>query len=239
MSNETYSKPELPYHNLTPSTDLMDTQTLIQNRFIAKVYILLLIQLFTTALFSVVAVNNHVLQTWMISHPSFIYLAFLVNIVSLLLSFCYGQRHPFNLIILGIFTISESYLVSFICLHYTTKNLILAASTTSLVFLGLTVYALYTKNDFNYLGGFLWSSLIIWMVGLTIQTLCFGREHFLSATLALFGATISVGYILYDTSQLINRLSPDDYVYASLTLYTDIIMLFTRILEILDMFGDN
>ena len=54
--------------------------------------------------------------------------------------------------------------------------------------------------------------------------------------MAAFGAIIACGYILYDTSEIIKRLDPDEFVYACMNLYLDIIMLFLRILE---LFGDK
>ena len=50
--------------------------------------------------------------------------------------------------------------------------------------------------------------------------------------MAAFGAFIASGYILYDTSEIIHRLDPDDFVFACMSLYLDIIMLFLRLLEL-------
>ena len=46
---------------------------------------------------------------------------------------------------------------------------------------------------------------------------------------------VFVGYILYDTSNLIHVLGPDDYIIAAVQLYLDIINLFLYLLEILRM----
>jgi Integral membrane protein, interacts with FtsH len=51
--------------------------------------------------------------------------------------------------------------------------------------------------------------------------------------MAILGAMVACGYILYDTSNIINRLDPDDFVFACMSLYLDIIMLFIRLLELL------
>jgi FtsH-binding integral membrane protein len=53
--------------------------------------------------------------------------------------------------------------------------------------------------------------------------------------LAVGGVIIFSGYILFDTYMIFNRYSPEDYVIASVSLYLDIINLFLRILEILDL----
>ena len=50
---------------------------------------------------------------------------------------------------------------------------------------------------------------------------------------AVAGAGIFSCYIVYDTNELILRHSVDEYVWASVGLYLDIINLFLRLLEIL------
>ena len=50
---------------------------------------------------------------------------------------------------------------------------------------------------------------------------------------SLIGAILFAGYILYDTSEILHRLGPDDYIEATISLYLDIINLFFYLLEIL------
>lgn len=47
------------------------------------------------------------------------------------------------------------------------------------------------------------------------------------------GAIIFSGYIIYDTNNLIKRFSYDDYIWAAVSLYLDIINLFLALLNIL------
>lgn len=46
-------------------------------------------------------------------------------------------------------------------------------------------------------------------------------------------AIIFSGYIIYDTENLIKRFTYDEYIWASVTLYLDILNLFLSILRIL------
>merc|ERR1712178_49934 len=62
---------------------------------------------------------------------------------------------PSNFVILGIFTISMSYLVSYICIQYTTESVLIAMAITSAMTVGLSVYAIRTKTDFTVMGAFL------------------------------------------------------------------------------------
>ena len=44
-----------------------------------------------------------------------------------------------------------------------------------------------------------------------------------------FGAVLFSGYIVYDTYVIMQRLGPDEWVHASISLYLDIINLFLYI----------
>ena len=50
---------------------------------------------------------------------------------------------------LGIFTLCESYLVTYVCRIYEPESVLLSAVATLAVTLGLTYYAMTTKEDFT------------------------------------------------------------------------------------------
>lgn len=57
-----------------------------------------------------------------------------------------------------------------------------------------------------------------------------------STSVAVYGAISAIifsGYIVYDTDNLIKRYTYDDYIWASVALYLDILNLFISIMEIL------
>ena len=51
--------------------------------------------------------------------------------------------------------------------------------------------------------------------------------------LAMGGAVLFSAYIVYDVHMIANRLSPDEYIHASISLYLDIVNLFLHLLRIL------
>lgn len=61
------------------------------------------------------------------------------------------------MIVLGIFTIAESYTVSSITSYYTAESVLMAAVATAGATVGITFYAMTTKKDFtafiHYFGG--------------------------------------------------------------------------------------
>jgi modulator of FtsH protease len=105
----------------------------------------------------------------------------------------------------------------------------LAMLSTGAAFLGLSAYVHLSKKDFSYLGGFLFVGLI----GLIVVSLIglFFPVPGMSLVLAYFSAVLFSGYILYDTSRIMNG-SETNYVMATISLYLDILNLFTSLLRI-------
>lgn len=59
-----------------------------------------------------------------------------------------------------------------------------------------------------------------------------------NAIYGAIGAIIFAGYIVYDTDNLIKRFTYDEYIWASVNLYLDILNLFLTILRMLRQ-GNN
>jgi len=106
-----------------------------------------------------------------------------------------------------------------------------AAVLTVATFGGLSLYAIQSKKDFSYLGGFLFAALI----GLIVAgiVMMFFHTPLMSMVYAAAGILIFSGFTLYDTSQIMNRLQPNEAVAGALDLYLDFINLFLFILRML------
>ena len=107
-----------------------------------------------------------------------------------------------------------------------------AFALTSLVFVGLTVFTIWSKIDFSFLGlilPVLLFTLIIWgFFGMfAFQSFAFQQVY------ALGGTLIFSLYVLYDTWVITQVLSYDDYVLGAVNLYLDFINLFLFILQLL------
>jgi modulator of FtsH protease len=111
-----------------------------------------------------------------------------------------------------------------------------AMGGTGIIFLGLSGYALTTRKDFSFIGGFL-------MVGILVAFLAGIASIFLSmpglslAVSAMFVLLMS-GLILYQTSQIIHG-GETNYIMATVTLYVSIYNLFVSLLQLLGAFGDE
>jgi len=70
--------------------------------------------------------------------------------------FCYpkvARQVPTNYILLSLFTVTEAYMVSFICMLSDHETVLMAAIMTAAMTLALTLYACTTKTDITYYGG--------------------------------------------------------------------------------------
>ena len=57
--------------------------------------------------------------------------------------------------------------------------------------------------------------------------------------LAILGAVLFSGFIIYDTQLVMKHISPEDYIIAVLNLYLDIVNLFIKILKLLNELKKN
>jgi modulator of FtsH protease len=102
---------------------------------------------------------------------------------------------------------------------------------TVLGFTGLTSYALLSKKDFSFLGGFL--SMGLWvLIGASLLSFFVGGASF-SLAIASVGVLLFGGYILYDTSRILHDPTNRDPVGAASGLYLNFLNMFIFLLRIL------
>lgn len=112
----------------------------------------------------------------------------------------------------------------------------LSLGGTGVIFMGLSAYALATRKDFSFLGGFL-------MVGFLLVLLAAVANIFLAIpamSLMISAVVIMImsGFILYDTSRIIHG-GETNYVLATIGLYMTIFNIFISLLQILGMGNDD
>uniref|UniRef100_A0A453GLN7 Uncharacterized protein n=1 Tax=Aegilops tauschii subsp. strangulata TaxID=200361 RepID=A0A453GLN7_AEGTS len=87
----------------------------------------------------------------------------------------YRQKHPVNLLLLGVFTVAISFSVGLTCAFTSGKVILQAGILTIVVVLSLTAYTFWAARrgkDFSFLGPFLFASLMILLVFGFIQVRC-------------------------------------------------------------------
>jgi modulator of FtsH protease len=116
------------------------------------------------------------------------------------------------------------------------QTVMMAMAGTAAIFLGLSGYALTTRKDFSFMGGFL-------MVGILVAFLAglgaiFFQLPALSLTVSAAFILLMSGFILYETSSLIHG-GETNYVMATVSLFVSIFNLFTSLLHLLGFFNSN
>ncbi|OIT28180.1 PREDICTED: BI1-like protein [Nicotiana attenuata] len=205
--------------------------------FIRKVYSILSIQLLLTIAVASVVVTVHPIAHFFVSTGAGLAL-YIVLIITPFIALCplyyYHQKHPVNFLLLGLFTIALAFAVGLTCAFTSGKVILESVILTTAVVLSLTVYTFWAAkrgHDFNFLGPFLFGALIVLMLFAFIQLLFpLGR-----ISVMIYGCLASIlfcGYIVYDTDNLIKRYTYDEYIWAAVALYLDVINLFLSILTI-------
>lgn len=111
-----------------------------------------------------------------------------------------------------------------------------ALGGTAVVFFALSAYALTTRKDFSYMGGFLFVGLIVAVIAMIANI--FLNIPALSLTISAAIVLIMSGLILFDTSRIING-GETNYIRATVALYLDIYNLFIHMLHLLTALGGD
>ncbi|WPL17755.1 Modulator of FtsH protease YccA [Thiorhodovibrio winogradskyi] len=107
---------------------------------------------------------------------------------------------------------------------------------TALIFLGLSGYALTSKRDFSFLGGFVFAGMMVVLVAIVANLFL----NIPALSLAISGAIILLmsAFILFDTSR-IARGEETNYIMATYGIYLSIFNIFISLLQILGFMGDD
>ncbi len=111
-----------------------------------------------------------------------------------------------------------------------------AFAGTGLIFLGLSGYALTSKKDFSFMGGFLFAGIMVVFIA-AIANIFLAMP---ALSLAVSGGIILVmsGFILFDTSRIING-GETNYILATYGLYLNLFNIFISLLQILGIMGSD
>ena len=212
----------------------------VRNGFIKKVYGILSVQLIITFSFvflfqinlikkTILSNINVALNILTISSILF-FLIFLVLFCSRNLS----KTVPYNYILLFCMTLCEAFSCSIISSCYSFEIVAITLFLTLLSTLIITFYSCTSKNDFSSLKATL---LIIFCQLIMSGFISIILKMKILYMFYIFLSTITIGiYLVYDTQLIMGKFgyaySVDDYIFASLEIYMDIIRLFLTILRI-------
>ncbi|MEQ2270926.1 hypothetical protein XENORESO_017504 [Xenotaenia resolanae] len=214
---------------------------IIRRTFIRKVYAILMLQLFVTVgivcLFTFCAPVRFYIQT----NPSLYMASYIMFFATYIALSCCGdlrRQFPWNIILLVLFTLSMAFMMGFVSSFYNTKSVMLCLGITALVCLSVTLFSFQSKIDVTSCQGVLFSLCIAMLLcAITISIVVpFGYVPWLHAIYAVIGAILFTLFLAFDTQLLLGNkrysISPEEYVFATLSLYLDIIYLFSFLLQL-------
>ncbi|XP_031235786.1 protein lifeguard 2-like isoform X2 [Mastomys coucha] len=213
--------------------------TSIRRGFIVKVFVVLSVQLFITAAIISIFVFCKAVRKWVIATPEFLYALFpAILIVMIILACCRDIRRqvPMNYILLTFFTILEGLLLGSISVFYRVEEILWAIGATTVVTLVLTLFALQTKWDFTLLNGvmFVFTTVLL-IYGIILLVV---QSYWLHLVYSALGTLFFSMYLVMDVQMMVGGhyhyvIDPEEYIFAALNIYVDIINLFVFILDLI------
>ncbi len=111
-----------------------------------------------------------------------------------------------------------------------------AFAGTGIIFLGLSGYALSSKRDFSFMGGFIFAGMMV--VVLAMIANIFLQMPALSLAVSAGIILLMSAFILFDTSRIV-RGGETNYIMATYGLYLSIFNIFISLIQILGIMGDD
>lgn len=207
------------------------TSTLATNKVIRNTYTLLSM----TLLFS--ALTAGVSMTLNLPHPGL--LLTLAGYFGLLFATTRFRNSGLGLVFVFALTGFMGYTLGPILAAYMSmanggQVVMTAMGATGAIFLGLSGYALGSRKDFSFMGGFLVVGILVaFLAGLGALLL---EMPALSLAVSSMFVLLMAGLILYETSNIIHG-GETNYIMATVTLYVSIFNLFTSLLHLLGFMG--
>ena len=213
--------------SITNSTTRSQTASPTSNKVIRNTYTLLSM----TLLFS--ALTAGISMTFNLPHPGL--LITLAGYFGLLFATAKFRNSSLGLAFVFALTGFMGYtlgpiLNSYLAMANGGQIVMTAMTGTGVIFLALSGYALTSRKDFSYMGGFLMVGILVaFLAGL--GAIFFEMPALSLAVSAMFILLMS-GLILYETSNIIHG-GETNYIMATVTLFVSIFNLFTSLLHLL------
>jgi FtsH-binding integral membrane protein len=129
-----------------------------------------------------------------------------------------------------------SFILTFVTVANNTNIVLLAFGATMFITLGLSLFAIQTKWDFTGIGPYL-SVILFGLIFLGFVQI-FVHDKVINTVYSSIGAILFSFYIVYDTQLIVggehkNKIGTEEYVFATLSLYLDIVNIFLSLLGLI------
>ena len=222
------------------STESMQTvsrhagQAMATNKVIRNTFLLLSMTLGFSAITAGYAMASGApMMHWLIVLGVFIGGPFVINMF---------RNSAFGLVLVFAFTGFMGYVLGPILNVYLSLpngEQIVATSLglTAAIFLGLTGYAMVTRKDFSFMGGFLAAGFIVILAAMLLNFF-FLEMPILSLVISAAAVILLSAGILYEVSAMVNG-GETNYIMMTVALYTSIFALFTHLLNLVSAFSGD
>ena len=220
--------------SLNPALSQSASSTLATNKVLRNTYLLLSMTLFFSAMTAGLAMYLNL--------PPFGLIITLVGFYGLLFLTTKFSDRALGLLFVFALTgfmgltlgpILSMYIKAFSNGH---QLIMMALGGTGAIFFGLSGYALTTRKDFSFMGGFLMTGILVGFLA-AIGAVVFSIPALSLAVSAVFILLMS-GMILFQTSAIIHG-GETNYILATVSLYVSLYNLFLSLLQILGIFGGD
>jgi len=231
INNDPNANPYSNNNNQVPYYEkLSDTPFEFRIGFIKKVYGILITQMIITFLLTLLTFVGPI-QTWINNNNWIMFVGILIMIITLIPLSCArdaSRKVPLNYLLLLGFTIGTSILLMGLCGTYNIQIVLIAWGFAISMSVALTIYAFFAQVSFNQLCAIGFVVVIsMLLMGILMAII---RTNYLQILYCALGAILYGLFLVCDTKLLIGdnaiKYNIDDYVFASLNLYLDIIMIF-------------
>jgi len=205
--------------------------------FIVKVYGLLFIQLMITTIIVAMTMIFPKIRTFMNNNKVIVWICIPIAVIIPLLFYFWKSKmriFPLNYVLLFTFTFVESYLVANITAICEPYRVLVSAGFTLFLVIGLTLFALFSNRDITLCYVMPWMSVFLiipFVIFISIKP-----HEFLQYLIMILVCLVLGVYILWDTQMIMGgkkwAIEYDDYSFAVIILYLDIIAFFLAILKL-------
>lgn len=125
----------------------------------------------------------------------------------------------------------------YLSLHNGPSIVATALGGTAVIFFGLSGYALTTRKDFSFMGGFLFVGMLVVIMAAIANVFLDIPAFSLAVSAAI--VLIMSGFILFDTSRMIHYGEQTNYILMAVSLYLSIFNIFINLLQLLGIASDD
>ncbi|UKJ87957.2 hypothetical protein MACJ_000399 [Theileria orientalis] len=215
-----------------------NTPTYIRHNFIRKVFTIVLCQLIFSFGFMLICYNVKAAKLFFVKYIIFSYGVSVLYVVSVLIIGCFPnltRDSTVSTICLLYFTPLATIMLTGYCCAFSAKEIAVAMGISVVLVAGLIAFSFQTKYDFTKWTVLLAFSTLQFLMAIGICGLM--RSKVKHIIFSAIGSVLFSVWIIVDVQMIIGgnhalQFTVDEYLFASMSLFTDIITVFMDVLRL-------